>query len=945
MGVPSRWAGFVDVLSFSAEVRNLVDTLNQEIASAGRSAPRLPSHPAGFVKEITKRRLTMAEAYLRLVTFTGIDDYRERLDALQTLIHQAWHSKTLLMPVNTARVQAALMKECVKASGDKRRQLELMSDFALASHGQQNVIHRLLREHDMIEVPEDGRPLSEMDLGWDDHVHDFLTEGRKTPCQLLLDAFIKGISRLTVAYYDLHDARVFEEALEAGRLLGIQVEIGIEFSVGKSTERLHFMFIPPGSTSATELEEFLEARKETLRPFFDGLDRNSDSRRRTISTLLESFNNTHLKDLNARFRHLPFLMVQPLHWLDVERLIQHHQASRIHLGQVLWQQIQPVLHKRVLYLKNQYLHARDKLNNGSTSTWEVDQLRTRYLEVRAEYETCSARGLLDRYMPSREGVDYDSAFATLEESLGLLSGCGGRIVFIHPLSQGPQTAVDTLVGAHPWLTDVETFNLADSQSRDPADLRRLSSLIGRLNAGKAQEVMTLLSDWGISARSEDVAAACESFHKRPLLPRCGSDYDGRDARVPGMGFIKDSRLPRRSLLHWQKQPHQSLSANIGQLLLQRGDASRTLEDGQKILVLERPQAVIRNRVGDEAPSLGFGPIRWWRYLNLNLKSLAKIAFAFVPAFFLTSAIFPANSEYAIGLGYVLLWFGITGLRNVMADLVAAAGLSARSWRLEIVDRDNLANSIFWTGFSVPVLGAVKLAFDGAWPQVGEDTFLRVLAKFCVLALANGLYLSTHNKLRGFDAAVVRANFFRTVLSWPLATAGSYALNLLSIPSIVQAKIWSDVVAGVIEGTGKARRRLRLCRRDYFELFRSLLQGDRQAQMIAVADILFVWARRHKGRSTLQRILQQSAQVAASSNDLQDAGKRLNPAQIRKAVEILRGIMLAEGSMEGLTSLILEHYCGREAVVLSSLVADHHLAFRRWVRRYAPAPATPTDKPA
>jgi hypothetical protein len=382
-----------DALSFSTNVRDLVDTLNREMQAPDKVHFRLASHPSGFVKEVAKRRLTIAEAYLKLVSSLGVENFRDRLDALQVLVHQAWHSKTLSMPINTARVQVALMKLCIEYKDDRRRQLELMSDFALASYGQENVIRRLLEELDLIEVPEDERPLSEMNLGWDGHVHDFLTEGRKTPSQLLLDAFISGISHLTVAYYDLADTRLFEEALEAGRILGIQVEVGIEFSIGPQFGRLHFMYLPPDCHSAAGLGTFLEQHRETLQPFFGGLAANAENRRKTISALLDAFNLAHLCEINDRFRNLPFLQVQPLRWEDLEAIIHGGQASRIHVGQLLAERIKPVLHKRVLYLKNQLIHARERLHHGDASSWELSNLQQRYLDTRKEYESCNAEAL------------------------------------------------------------------------------------------------------------------------------------------------------------------------------------------------------------------------------------------------------------------------------------------------------------------------------------------------------------------------------------------------------------------------------------------------------------------------------------------------------------------------------------------------------------------------
>jgi len=922
-GQHSKLDAFSDLVSFSVDVRNLVDILNQQIEAPEKLQVRLRSHPAGFAKEITKRRLSIAEAYLRIVTNSDIDDNQTRLDALETLIHQAWHSKTLSMPINTARAQACLMKECVKARGNKRRQLELMSDFALASYGQPNVIRRLLGELDLIEVPEDGRALSEMDLGWDDQVHDFLTEGRKTPCQLLLDAFIQGMSRLTVAYYDLADPRVFEEAIEAGRILGIHVDVAVEFSIGMRYRRLHFMYIPPESDSVAGLRNLLESHQEALQPFFDGLRENVGARRRTISDLMERFNETHLGRLNARFRGMAFLQVEPLHWEDIETYILGGQASRIHLGQLLTERIRPVLHKRVLYLKSQFRHAADMMKEGQSSSWEVENLRAQYLEARTEFETCNAESMRERYLASREGVDYDSAFGTQDQILPLLAQIGGRVVFIHPLSQGAEAATRTLLEQHTHIHSVETFNLADSHGRDPADLRRLNHFVRLLNRGDAGELERLVADWGLPPQEPQlVRRACAHYARLPLVPRCSSDYVGRDTRVPGMGFIRSTALSPRLHESLIGRQHLELAVPVGHLLLQRGDERRAVQDEARVLVMTPPAQPLKNPVGDEPEGEVLRPLRMWRYLNPTLRSLIKVAVAFVPAYLV------------VGPWYTLLWFLITGTRNAVVDLIAASGFSVKTWRLSAINQDNLANSLFFTGFSVPILGGVKALFDLAWPLLGlGESFLHAVVKFFFISLSNGTYLATHNRLRGFDRSVVRANFFRSLLAWPLATFGSFGLDLLAVPAIVQTKLWSDVVAAAIEGTGKVTQRMKLSQRDLLELFRSVTEGERASRLVATADVLFVWARRPQASVAMKRLL--DGKVDAGTRTRNGELMPADRAMVEQAYDALLHHFSAEGSMEALTALLLTHFSGREAVTLTELIVEHHFDFLRWLRAHPP----------
>jgi hypothetical protein len=930
-----RLAALREWLSFSASVRTLVDTLNWEIASPEKVRSRLPSHPSGFTREIAKRRLTIAEAWLRLVTTTEIDAWRERLEILKVLVHQAWHSKTLSMPINAARVQIALMKSCVESRGDKRRQLERMSDFAQASFGREAVIRRLLRELDMLELPEDGRPLRDMGLGWDDHVHDLLTEGRKTPCQLLLDAFIGGISHLTVVYSDLSDTRLAEEAIEAGRILGIEVDVGVEFSVGPRGGRVHFMYLPPGFDSLAGLREFVRDQEATLRPLHEGLAHNAASRRQTVSELLDRFNETHLGEINDRFRNLPFLQLPPLRWEALSHLLYGGHASRLHVGKLIEETLKPVMHQRVLYLKAQYRHAEKSVERGNASTWELENLRSQYEEARRDYEGCLGERLAERYMLSTDHADYASAFESPGDILPLLASTGGSVVFIHPLSRGADSCVGTLLENHRWIDAIEAFNLADATSRDPADLRRLNALVSHLNANRPDELRALLSDWGLDAgrdpgHEEAIREACRHYGERPLRTRCASDYVGRDARATGMGFLASTALPPRTFAALRKEGHPVLPAQVGHLILSKGDPNVRIPDSARVLVLGSIAPRASNRVGDEDEIERVGLSRFWRHLHLDLKILLKLSLAFVPACLV------------VGPGYTLLWFGITAFRNTIVDMIAAAGLALRLWRLDQVDRDNLANSLFFTGFSVPVMAAARWAFDLQWGHfLPNEGVAYTLVKFLVIAAANGAWIATHNRLRGFDRNVIRGNFFRTVLSWPLATGASLLLGPLNevIPAIVQSKIWSDLVGAVIEGTGKLAHRRKLCQRDYLELLHDISHGDRPTRLTAMADLLAVWARRHQGRSSLRRLFQ--GKLRLDPRAAVTPMVPMDPEALRSAWTDLVRCFSSEGAIEDLTGLLLQHYQGREAIVLTALVAEHYDEFLDWLKANgrvgAPAP--------
>ena len=207
----------IDALSFSSEIRELCEVLNRKLEQPDEGYPKtIVSHPGGFSKELSRRRLSIAESYIQVIHRLDSVHYEERISALKNLVTQSFHAKTLRLPLNTARVQINLIKEAIKNRNNRRKQLELLSDFGLASYGEDQVIRKLCKKFYLVEVPETGQPLKDLHMGWDYHVHDNLSEGRKTPSQVLLDAFIKGISEVVLAHYTLRDENIIKEAYRGG---------------------------------------------------------------------------------------------------------------------------------------------------------------------------------------------------------------------------------------------------------------------------------------------------------------------------------------------------------------------------------------------------------------------------------------------------------------------------------------------------------------------------------------------------------------------------------------------------------------------------------------------------------------------------------------------------------------------------------------------------------
>ena len=92
----------------------------------------------------------------------------------------------------------------------------------------------------------------------------------------------------------------------------------------------------------------------------------------------------------------------------------------------------------------------------------------------------------------------------------------------------------------------------------------------------------------------------------------------------------------------------------------------------------------------------------WRYLNSGVKNAIKVLIGFIPAF-LTFAL--TKDWWLLAYGGAFIWFGITGLRNILQSVLGGGGIRRSPllrWN-DYVSWGRLADSLLFTGFSVPLL--------------------------------------------------------------------------------------------------------------------------------------------------------------------------------------------------------------------------------------------------
>ncbi|PKL23334.1 MAG: hypothetical protein CVV47_15510 [Spirochaetae bacterium HGW-Spirochaetae-3] len=886
------YSRLVNALSFSSELQKLRRDLNARIDAPSTIEPGPSSHPLGVSRSFKRRRISIAEAYLMVVRDLESQHAKARLRALRMMMDVSLHAKTLDLPLNTARVQMALIKGAIKNRNDKRKQLELLYDFSISAHGQNQVIRKLLNELNIIELPETGDRLKKLGAGWDGHVHDTSTSGRKNPTQLLLDAFIKGISELTIAYSSASSIAMMTEAVDAGKIVGIRVSIGLEFSAIAQGSRFHFMAVLPPFKNGKETTRWFNEHADGLEELFDGLEKNQDNRIESVHALLKHFNENELETLNAGFPSGKLYRLHRLKMKDLMSVMPRASINRMNLGEFMYARYRPILFNRVMLLKARYQTALLRHRQRLLQDSELSAIEREYAAARAHYTGLDPEQLRKDYFSNPAIADYHTVFSDLKKLKTMLSEAGCAIRMLQPLEHGLQKAKEIVNESRGIIDEIEIYNVQDSADRAPAELIEFARIVNDHNA------------------------ECDRAGLAPYVPVCGSDSTGRNPKVPGMGFIREDRLLGKFRRGYAAR-HRALPAIVSAMIEagKKPVAEEAIASAPIILCMGKTSSDYRVHIGDEGESglEAIPPSRAWRYLNPGLINFVHALIGFLVA------------RRFIGAPYALLWLAITGFRNSIADLVASRGTRIREWNLKSVNFENVARSLFWTGFSVPILGFVKARFDVLWPGPTEGVLFEAV-KFFAISFCNGLYLATHNTLRGFDKKVVRVNFFRSILAWPFATVTAPLGTLLGIPSIVQAKIWSDFVAGFIEGSGKYLAVIKLRRRDLEEIIPQVISGEEEERFVALLDLLYLYREEPRMASSLATILA----IKRHSFGIFLADSDEKPCTYDELLDAVMDERLDSGFID----FILSRYAPEMSVELLDLATTVLPSFRSWLGAHA-----------
>jgi hypothetical protein len=821
-------------------------------------------HPRGIKELSAPKAVRIALAVASLMGTLEQGAASDRLRALRAVRDEALSNDSITLRRNAARVLVQIIKDLVRAS-DPLQRLEMIHDFRIAASGEPRRVRRLLAQYHLFEMPEAWNQLA-----FDHHVHDSTTKGRKTATHLVLDAWIKGIRELTVVYYFHLRSEVASELLEAAEIMGIEARIGLELSPRLRDTYVPLVWVPRGFHGRGDFLAFLD--EPSTRTLMEEGRTAATYHAKLIDGLLTRFNEHHLATFAAELGR------------PAEELT--HVAFHTFIGRG-----QPSVDQLAEFITETF---RDRMGGGELQDerLEPESIRKRYLspEVNPGLEhpgvpsdrddlpallRLSPRELIDRLtrIPSGSRITLNPSDLTAAEVLEVLHQSEGRI------------------------TQIEVFNIKD-WAEGKIDNRHEIDLIRRvLNSGNVVEIKRLIQ--AMIQQAEQVGAPDQAEHLRLILhdvhrlrrfyagsrlkSRLASDSTGRQRRSRGMGLVVISTLPA--------QARRAIAKDARSHIPVRTSASRHVTFTERPTRSGEPSWLLRLlRQLPGGRSLGCRQREWWtldpnsthidtngnvaalgglpawrrgaanpgpdshtpsrrkpslRYLNSHISSLTKVFLGFVPAFL---TFFLTKDWWVLAWLGAPIWFGITGMRNIVQAVLGGGGLRRSSllrWN-DFVSWRRVADSLLFTGFSVPLLDLLikTLLLDRGF-GINAETAPTTL--FAVMAATNGLYIFSHNLLRGLPSSAAVGNIFRSVLSIPLAVAISSGLlaaleagGLTHIEAAAQIQLWaavisklaSDVVAACIEGMAERQANLERRFHDYRRKLEQVRETLDRLEMLA-----------------------------------------------------------------------------------------------------------------
>lgn len=846
-------------------------------------------HPLGIKELAESKGLRIAYAIASLLESMERGTIENRVQALQGLKDEILNTTNGSLPKNTARVLLQIMKELIRARGNDALQLELAHSFRMAAFGKPRVIRRLLKHYHLLEMPEEWNQIA-----FDDHVHDANTSGRKSPTHLIMDAWIKGIRRLRVIYYHCIEPRFAAELIQAAKIMEIDLRIGIEFWARYRDRYISFIWVSRG---LPDTEAFLCFLAEPhVVPFMEEGKKVLKYQERYVLRILKSFNENYLHDMCQELG----IAIEPLLAEEFLKFASPGLPSIPHLGEYIHSFAFKAMSERLKDLSKTYENASfEQKKSINDLIQKMDGFTTRdiilnYLSPLKHPKVPHPFSLsIDSDIPERLKFDYRDLLFEIRKLRHDFR------ITLKLSNLRPEDVIEILYDGNGYFNRLEIINLKDFDTSDHDSLFTINELQNAINSGSLLKLKRVVRQIHLALEKKDYPDKEDRLKKllnilhdidtlknmyaiRPLKSRIGSDSTGKAHQTYGMGFgiiptltsrakkeIKKDQLGRIILpakmsvsrrlttytfdeisvvlkwsiqkLRWIPGIEQILSVKKREWVFE--SFAVNMKTKGNVVTLSSPQKEIKNNLSlEDSDKNDKENVLKWKNLNTKLKNTLKIFGGFIPAFFCFA--FTKDWWFLAYFG-AFIWFGITGFRVILQSVLGGGGINRSSltkWN-DYVSWDRLTDSLFFTGFSVPLLDYLvkTLLLDRGF---GINISTSPLKLYAVMGLANGIYLSSHNIFRGLPRGMAAGNFFRSILSIPVAilfntiiggVLGFY--NISSIETALQkwaaviSKSASDTVAGLIEGTVDRFSNLDLRKRDIGKKFSDLFETYTKLELL------------------------------------------------------------------------------------------------------------------
>lgn len=859
-----------ETFNFDKKDRELLRRINEVIdhgpaTSEEQEAFNTSLHPHGIQNMVTTHEVRMAMAVINLLQrLNSIEGMNERLSALKTLHEEVLYSAQTPFKFNTARVLIQIMKDIVRSRGNEEEQLRLIHDFQKVAAGNPRIVRSFLTRYYLLEMPEEWNQKT-----MDDHVHDSNTMGRKNPTYLVMDARVKGIRRLSVVYYNYVDPHAVYELFEAARIMEISVRLGIKYKAKFDDRYVEILWTPRGFTDTKSVMDFLQ-EPDVVRLMAQGRKVELWARERVLETLA-AFNEKHARAIEKEYG----LKLPKLSEEQFRAFIGTGQTSLVRLAEFTHKSILPVLEARAEEIQEALgTAAENEKADLNASLAKLDELTSahlyqNYLRSSRNPEIKSLSLPQDDDRPELLNIDIASLLSMLKSV---------RANSRATLLTSRLSAVDVLEllwDTEGAISHLEVFNMKEWKLGSQENIQEINDLQHAINERNVIKLKRLISSMlalpEVQEHPQKKAVFTEileniplllSFYRRqPLGSRFGTDSTTLLGSHFGMGLAvpetlpasaqkmigKKSRFSPFSLplkvpvkcvdvysenehspgwIKWLKE--KTGCSKLGrkhERVWEAGYAHAALTDKGNIITLGGETPADSNGFVHKQSEEKNGKKQGFAYTNTTLLNILKVSIGFVPAFF---TFMMTQNWWVLAWFGALIWFSITGVRNIIQALIAAGGFRQGmriNWT-QVVNWSRVSDSLMYTGMSVVLLeGFTRNILLGHWLGITVDK--APLLVFSIIALANGLYISSHNIFRGFPKTAVVGNLFRSVLAIPVAmvynfvlamiipilTGGPAAAVLVPAAAIV-SKFASDTVAGVIESIADRQNNYRLRTSDF-----------------------------------------------------------------------------------------------------------------------------------